>query len=138
MCVPVDDGAGELRMSRYEYVPSCWSSTCSFAIGWDDALQTYFAQVLDHSIGEDDDGVTVWLGGMPPHYSGLDEMMQAVNGRINGKLPAVILPKELRAALMKDKERGSQPSRRNGRKPRKSEPVFALELFPRYRRTEDE
>jgi hypothetical protein len=122
-------------MSRYEFLPPGWSSTYSFAIGWDGPLSTYFGQVIDSSISDDDDRVIVWAGAMPPYYSDLDKMMCAVNDGITGKLPAITLATAMRAQLIKDKKRSSQASRRRDRKPGNKEPVFALDLFPDYKPT---
>ena len=74
-------------MSRYEYRPPDWPSHFSFAVGWDPALETYFAQVMDHSLKRDDDGVTVWVGALPPHYRDIDEMMRVVNDSIRVRCP---------------------------------------------------
>jgi hypothetical protein len=35
------------------------------AVGWDNPLQTYFAQVSRDDVGEDEDPVIIWLGGEP-------------------------------------------------------------------------
>jgi len=89
-------------MSRYEYRPRDWPSHFSFAVGWDPALETYFAQVMDYSISRDDDCVTVWVGALPPHYRNIDEMMRAVNDSIRGTLPEVALAPSRRSRLIKD------------------------------------
>lgn len=115
-------------MSRHEFLPQGWSATYSFAIGWDVPLHTYFAQVIDTSISEDEDRVIAWLGGMPPYYRDLDALLREVNARIGGTLPPVALPKRLRATLAKDRKRGSTPTRKS----RQRKPVFALDLFPEY------
>jgi hypothetical protein len=111
-------------MSRYEFLPRGWSSPYTFAIGWDVPLDTYFAQVMDLSIDPDDDCVIAWVGGMPPYYHDLDAMLREVNTRISGELPAIALPEETRAKLMKDRQGSltTHPGRRR--------PVFALGPFP--------
>jgi hypothetical protein len=102
------DGRGMIGygfpMSRYEYLPKHWPDHLSFAVGWDPALDTYFAQVLDQSISQDDDCVIVWLGAMPPHYDHIDELMQALNRRILGRLHPVTLTARMRATLIRDRE----------------------------------
>jgi hypothetical protein len=130
--LPLDEAANRRMvsfMSRYEFVPPGWSATFSFAIGWDVPLDTFFAQVIDTSISEDDDRVIVWVGAMPPYYRDLDAMLWEVNGRIAGRLPAVALLGDMRATLIKDRDRSAQASPRN-RTARKRMPVFALDLFP--------
>jgi hypothetical protein len=120
-------------MSRYEFLPHCWSSTYSLAVGWDEPLQTYFAQVFDTSISEDDDRVIVWIGGLPPYYTDLGDMKRALNDGISGKLPAITLSKDMQAMLRNDRIRTGQASRWRGRPPRQRQPVFALDLFPDYK-----
>src|SRR5262249_28933225 len=106
--VPELTGGGGIRyglgMSRYEYLPEAWPGHFRFAVGWDPAFETYFAQVMDDSIGRDDDCVIVWLGALDPHYPHIDELMQAVYGRIRGRLPEVTLTEAKKARLMKDKK----------------------------------
>ena len=82
-------------MSRYEFLPPRWPDHIALAIGWDRPLNTFFAQVMDYSKGEDDDCVLVWVGGLPPYFSDLDAMMGVVNNRLRGRLPAIALTKEL-------------------------------------------
>jgi hypothetical protein len=119
-------------MSRYEFLPLTWSSTYSLAVGWDEPLRTYFAQVMNYAKVRDDDCVIAWVGGSPPYYAELDDMMRAVNAAITGTLPAITLSKDMQAMLTKDKKRGGRASRRRPRKP-----LFALELFPDYQPTEE-
>ena len=88
-----------LSMSRYILLPPRWSAHMEFAVGWDPALETYFAQVMDHSLNRDDDGVIVWLGAMPPHYHDIDELMCAVNDQIRDMLPEIRLTKTMRAEV---------------------------------------
>ncbi len=89
-------------MSRYEFLPDGWSATYSLAIGWDEALGTFLAGMIDGAIGLDDNSVILWLGGTPPHYSDLDEMMRTFNARIAGQLHAVALTQEMRSMLLRD------------------------------------
>jgi hypothetical protein len=94
-----------LAMSRYEYHPPNWPDNHSFAVGWDPALETFFAQVMDHSISRNDDCVILWVGGPPPHYSDVDEMMGAVNSRIKGQSEHITLTQAMRKRLIRDKEK---------------------------------
>jgi hypothetical protein len=91
-------------MSMYESRPAGWPSHCRLALGWDPALETYFAQVRDDSIGRDDDCVVAWLGALLPHYRDIDELMEALNDRIRGLLPEVTLAESRRARLIKDRK----------------------------------
>jgi hypothetical protein len=93
-----------LRMSRYEYLPRHWPDHMSFAVGWDPALDTYFAQVMAYSISQDDDCIIAWLGAMPPHYDHIDKLMQAINRRILGRLHPVTLTVRMRATLIRDRQ----------------------------------
>jgi hypothetical protein len=113
-----------LHMSRYEYKPRYWPDHMSFAVGWDPALDTYFAQVMDCSISRSDDCVIVWLGAMPPHYVHIDELMQSLNRRILGRLQPVTLTAAMRAKLIRDREPDEEVP-----PPRKARgPVCALDL----------
>jgi hypothetical protein len=92
-------------MSRHEYTPDGWSSDYSFAVGWDPALETFFAQVMDYSLGRDDNCVIVWLTPRPREILHPDELVRIVNRRIGGMLPAVRLSKKMSERLMRDRER---------------------------------
>jgi hypothetical protein len=95
-------------MSRYEILPPGWSADYAFAVGWDRPLGTYFAQVMDYSISHDDDCVLVWVGAMPPYFTDLDAMMKVVNDRIRGRLPAIILNKEMKGRLIRDRRKDDE------------------------------
>jgi hypothetical protein len=90
-------------MSRYEYLPEGWPENFRFAVGWDPAAETYFAQVMDYSIGRGDDCVILWLGALKPHYPYVDKLMEDVNDRIRGQLPETTLTEARMARLAKDK-----------------------------------
>lgn len=110
-------------MSRYEYLPKHWPDHTSFAVGWDPAMHTYFAQVMNYNISRDDGCVVVWLGALLPHYSDIDQMMQVLNKSILGRLHPVILSETMRCKLTRDRERSlreSQPRKRRG-------PICALD-----------
>ena len=92
-------------MSRYEFLPPGWSTDYSFAVGWDRPLETFFAQVMDYSVSQDDDCVIVWVGALPPYFADVDATMQVVNGRIRGRLPAITLTREMRERLIRDRRR---------------------------------
>jgi hypothetical protein len=112
-------------MSRYEYLPRHWPSHMSFAVGWDPAMHSFFAQVMDYSISRDDDCVVIWLGALRPHYADIDAMMQALNRRILGRLHPVVLGETTRRRLIRDRERSLRPSRHR----RRREPLCALDLL---------
>jgi len=89
-------------MSRYQYLPQGWPDQYAFTIGWDNALGSYFGLVIDVSISQGEDGVIVAIGGVPPHFEDLDNLMRVVNRRIKDRLPPIELPSELRRELRKD------------------------------------
>jgi hypothetical protein len=103
-------------MSRYEITPDHWPAHTSFAVGWDPPLGTFFAQVIDHSIGEDDDPVLVWVGALPPYFRDLDKVMRIVNDGVRGRLPPVALPTELGDRLIRDRENDEARPRAAGRR----------------------
>ena len=92
-------------MSRYEYRPQDWPSHMAFAIGWDPAMLTFFAQVMDYSISRDDDCIVVWLGALLPHFQDVDEIMRELNRQIDGKLQRVDLRPSMRAKLLQNKRK---------------------------------
>ena len=92
-------------MSRYKLVPPGWPATCSVFVGWDEDWGTYFAQVIDTSISQDDACLIVSLGSEPLEFCDLDELMRATNRRIGDRLPPIRLPQKLRRLLSKDKKR---------------------------------
>jgi hypothetical protein len=113
-----------LPMSRYEYLPRYWPNHMSFAVGWDPALDTYYAQVMDYSISRDDGCVIAWLGAMPPHYTDIDALMLSLNKSILGRVHPVTLTAIMRAQLIRDQmpaEEIPPPRRRRG-------PLCALDL----------
>jgi hypothetical protein len=89
-------------MSRHEYRPPGWPEHCSFVIGWDDPLGTYFGLVIDASTGQDGDGIIAAFGNEPPRFGELDNLVRAVNGRIRDRQPHVQLPSELSRELRKE------------------------------------
>ncbi len=79
---------------------------------------------MDYSISQDDDCVIAWLGAMPPHYTNIDKLMQALNKRILGRLHPVTLTAMMRATLIRDQEAAEEilPPRT------RREPICALDL----------
>jgi hypothetical protein len=92
-------------MSRYEYLPKGWPPHLALAVGWDPALRTFFAHVLNYRISRDDDCVVLWLGALAPKFLDVDQLLAELNRRIRGKLPAVTLTKTLRDKLQSNKRR---------------------------------
>ena len=104
-------------MSRYEYLPEHWPEYV-VAVGWDPAMYTYFAQVMNYRKGRDDDCVVLWIGALHPHYDDIDQMMQALNKGILGRLHPVVLSETTRRKFTRDREqslRESRPRKRRNR-----------------------
>jgi hypothetical protein len=95
-------------MSRYEFRPSHWPDHTSLTVGWDRPLDTFFAQVMDSSIPEDDDRVIVWLGAMQPYFSDVDTLMQTLNHCIPGRLQPVALTPAMRSTLIEDRQKDKE------------------------------
>ena len=89
-------------MSRYEFVPNEWPATCAFVVGWDNALESYFAQVIDTAIHQPDERLIISLGHQPPKFGDIEALMRVVNKRIKGTFPQLTLTPELRRQLRKD------------------------------------
>lgn len=128
----VDGGANpgyRWGMSRHEYTPPKWPIDFSLAVGFDPALETFFAQVMNYSRGQDDDCVVVWLTPRPREILDLDQLMRVANRRTAGRLPPVVLTKKLRDRLMRDRKREDE-----GRwiePPRGKQPLCALDFLPK-------
>ena len=71
-------------MSRHESTPPGWPSHYRFVIGWDVPLGSYFALVTGRPAGLGEDGHILAAGGVPPHFTELDNLLRVVNGRIKG------------------------------------------------------
>ena len=87
-------------MSRHQFTPPGWPQSCSLLIGWDDALESYFALVIDAG------SVIASAGDKPPlKFTATDHLMRVVNARIKERLPPVQLDRERRKALTDDAKR---------------------------------
>jgi hypothetical protein len=92
-------------MSRHVYRPPKWPSDFSLAVGFDPALETFFAQVMNDSLGQDDDCVIVWLTPRPREILDPDQLVRIVNRRTRGSLPPVRLTQRMRDRLTRDMRR---------------------------------
>jgi hypothetical protein len=92
-------------MSRYELLPPGWSAPHALVVGWDDALESYFSQVIDTSISQNDECLILSLGGEPPRFRDPEALLRVTNRRIADRLPPVRLPPELLRTLMQDANR---------------------------------
>jgi hypothetical protein len=90
-------------MSRYEFRPKQWPDHTALALGWDPGLDTYYAQVMDYSIGQDDDCVIVWIAPTLGGITDLTTLMRTLHVRLDGRLPRVRLSPTRRCRLLKDK-----------------------------------
>ncbi len=59
-------------MSRY-FVPAR-DKKYKVVLGWDPPLNTYFAQVYDHSITDEDEQLILWEAGTPKPIHDLDQL----------------------------------------------------------------
>ena len=84
-------------MSRYPFTPPGWPADRSCVIGWDDALGSYFALVLD-----DAGRIIAASGDQPPRFAKLDNLLRVINARLKGQLPPIQLTGECRHALAAD------------------------------------
>lgn len=66
-------------MSRYN-VPS--HDGLEHVVGWDNPMQTFYAQILDPSRPEDQSEVVLWVGDEPKALPTLEALKGAVQGRI--------------------------------------------------------
>lgn len=58
-------------MSRYEWTKDKYT----FSIGYDRPMRTFFAQIHDESLPDEDDNCVLWLGGNYDQYPSLPEML---------------------------------------------------------------
>jgi hypothetical protein len=75
------------------------------SIGWDDSMDTFFAQIIDNHIeGEEDDKIIFWSGGVDRKiYDNPDELMKAIQPYACKHHSHV-----LRHELLKDKKTGDE------------------------------
>lgn len=83
-------------MSRYEIAGR--RSGTRVAVGWDHPLLTYFVQVHDDRLDEEENP-TVWLGASVRELYDLDDLKRAIR-------PHADLSLELGAALYRDRDEG--------------------------------
>jgi hypothetical protein len=93
-------------MSRRRYTPEDWPPTIELFLGFDPALETYFAQVFDSEKGEENAGyVVLWLTPSPREIVDADQLAWNVNRGIMGRLPALKLTPDMRKRLNADRKR---------------------------------
>ena len=83
-------------MSRYE-IPGRKPGT-TVAVGWDHPMLTYFVQVYDPAVEEDENPV-VWLGGKPRELYDLEDLKRAIRRHAD-------LTDELAVTLYGDRDEG--------------------------------
>jgi len=73
-------------------------------VGWDNPLQTYFAQVWDSQLKDEDDGGCVfWVGTHPGSVRTAQDLAQVVSGY-------AVLPEDLVTQLEQDQAESEPPS----------------------------
>lgn len=83
-------------MSRYELAGRKPGTTVS--VGWDHPLLTYFIQVYDEAVDEEENPI-VWRGGMARELDDLNDLLRALR-------PHADLPVALVANLYGDRDEG--------------------------------
>lgn len=79
-------------MSRHELIPRS-RPALAIAVGWDPPLGTFFAQVFDHDLDEDDPKHTIkWIGCTPGEFRDPLSVIEAVK-------PYALIPDDLHANL---------------------------------------
>jgi hypothetical protein len=86
-------------MSRYVLAPrSEEHSHLRIVIGWDDPLNTFFAQVFNPEIDEDDPGYEVlWIGTAYQEIHDMDKVIEAL-------APWAVVPQDIRSKLREDSD----------------------------------
>ncbi len=91
-------------MSQHEFYPKHLRESISVVVGWDPALGTYYAQIRDYKISQDDDCVIIWLTPAPGEIQTVKQLEKLLNQRIGDKILAVRIPWHLRWQLTKNKK----------------------------------
>lgn len=89
-------------MSRYEVVAINAQRYCVI-VGWDNPLQTFFGQVFDLTLDEDE-ACVYWLGTYPGHVLSVSALKQAISAYAN-------LPADTLTHLERDQAAATPPSR---------------------------
>ena len=90
-------------MSRHE-VKSFNTEQFTVIVGWDNPLQTYFAQVWDSRLqDEDDKGGVFWVGTHPGSVRSVSDLAQVISGY-------AALPEDTKAQLERDRSESEPPT----------------------------
>ena len=69
-------------------------------VGWDAPLNTFFVQVYDHSIENEDEQLVIWEGAMPPRIHNLDFVVATVKPFT----PSPHIPADVLKNLLRDSD----------------------------------
>lgn len=89
-------------MSRYQIE----TQPFTVIVGWDNPLQTLFAQVWDPKLKDDDDddgGCIFWVGTHPGSIRTVSDLAQVISGY-------AILPRDIMSQLEQDQRRSKPPT----------------------------
>ena len=89
-------------MSRYR-IHTLNSDRHETFVGWDNPLQTYFAQVYDLSASDEDDSISFWVGEKPQEVTSVDVLEEKVR-------PFAVIPQEIKEKLLRDYQERTQPT----------------------------
>lgn len=88
-------------MSRYYVEFEGWPEEIKVIVGWDAPLETFFTQIEDTRIEDEDDQLLLWLGTYD-QITTLEELERRINDEISLELPYGELPEEIVQALEED------------------------------------
>jgi len=86
-------------MARQFEISTGWPDA-SLLVGWDPAFGTYYAQIFDGSVGEQEP--LLWLTPKAPGIQDVNKFEAYINQNIKGRWPAIRLIKILRINLERD------------------------------------
>ena len=80
------------------------------AVGWDNPLMTYFAQVILGQVDEDtEDAIVLWLGGLPREVLAPEAMVEPLAPWLDLSAPII---DQLKLDRLADVDRGPSPVQR--------------------------
>jgi hypothetical protein len=88
-------------MSRYGFLAQ--DPRLTVVVGWDNPLATFFAQVFDPSIDDEDDAYVLWLGTAPQAISTVAALQTQLAGW-------AIIPATLVAQLTREQQAATPPT----------------------------
>ncbi len=94
-------------MSRYHVQVAEWPQEFTLVVGWDEMLESYFAQVYNGKPHDPDSDCLVWIGTVEKIET-VDDLLEQLNNSFSEDSPAAVLPADIRSQLENDRSSGGE------------------------------